>query len=428
MVRVSGPKAWESLRVLSKNMTIPLPRQAALRSLFDPKTGLTLDHAMILGFCAPSSFTGEDVVEYHLHGGLSVVEGVMKVLSCQPDHRLACPGEFTRRAFENGKIDLTAAEAIGDLIEAETEAQREQALMQMEGGLFRLYEGWKNHLTRILALMEADLDFSDQDLPEDLLLRVRPDLSDVRGELAGHLDDNRRGERLRSGFHLVILGAPNAGKSSLLNALVRRDVAIVSDLPGTTRDVIEAHLNMAGYPAILSDTAGLRPEQIGQEGHERIESEGIRRALCRAKEADLKILVFDGTQDPDPATLNLIDETSLLVANKTDLGFLEELYDDRFIRFSAESGEGMEKLLSEISNALQVLSGPRTSTPSLTRARHREAIEKALLALERAVAAPLAELAAEDVRLAIRFLGEITGRVGVEELLDKIFRDFCIGK
>lgn len=428
VVRVSGANAWESLKNLTGTSPAPVPRNVVLRTLSDPATGLILDHAMVIGFCSPSSFTGEDVVEYHLHGGIAVVQGVLKALAAEDHHRLAHPGEFTRRAFENGKIDLTAAEAIGDLIEAETEAQREQALTQMDGGLFRLYEGWKNRLTHILALMEADLDFSDQDLPEDLLLRVRPDLSDLREELTAHLDDNRRGERLRSGFHLVILGSPNAGKSSLLNALVQRDVAIVSALPGTTRDIIEAHLNIGGYPAIISDTAGLRPEQVGQEGQEGIESEGIRRALCRAKEADLKILLFDGTRTPDPHTLNLIDETSLLVANKADLGLLEDVYDERFIRLSTQSGEGMETFLSEVCNSLRTLAGPQMTTPSLTRTRHRHALEKALVALERSVTAPLPELAAEDVRLAIRFLGEITGRVGVEELLDKIFRDFCIGK
>lgn len=281
VIRVSGPAAWHSLETLSAGTATkpPQPRHAIHRTLVDPQSGIILDHAMVIGFQAPKSFTGEDTIEYHLHGGIAVIDGVLTALSRMEHLRMAQPGEFTRRAFENGKMDLTSAEAIADLIHAETEEQRHQAVLQMDGALANLYESWKDRLARDLALMEADLDFSDQDLPEDILLKLRPDLSDILREMNEHLNDNRRGELLRNGIRLVILGAPNAGKSSLVNCLTQREVAIVSSIAGTTRDIIETHLDIGGYPVILSDTAGLRPEQLGTSGHDLIESEGIKRAL-----------------------------------------------------------------------------------------------------------------------------------------------------
>jgi tRNA modification GTPase len=434
VVRVSGPHAWEGLKDLTPGQKLPGVRQAVLRRIVAPETGYLIDQAMVIGFRAPRSFTGEDTVEYHLHGGVAVVRALMAALSNRPGHRLAAPGEFTRRAFENGKMDLTAAEGIADLIDAETEFQRTQALAQMEGALFRLYEGWTDKLSRILALMEADLDFSDQDLPDDLLLKVKPDLSSLISDLRRHLDDGHRGERLRDGIHLVVLGRPNAGKSSLVNALARRDVAIVSPLAGTTRDIIEVHLDLGGYPVIVSDTAGLRPEQLGEKGHDAIESEGIRRALERARHADLKLLVLDGEDLPnaDPHTLALMDENSLIVLNKCDEIKGEEPaiaapIGIPVVQVSARTGKGIDDLLQAVTARLADLAGQR-GTPFLTRARHRDAVRDALFALERSIAAPLPELAAEDMRLALRFLGTITGRVDAEHLLDLIFRDFCIGK
>ncbi len=427
VIRASGPDAWKGLRALSpKGKKVPSPRHAAYWTLYDPAHAETiLDHAMIILFEAPNSFTGENIVEYHLHGGLSVVEGVLQALSRMPNHRLANPGEFTRRAFENGKMDLTSAEAVADLIHAETEEQRRQALQQMGGSLSKIYDAWKDRLAHLLALMEADLDFSDQDLPDDLLLRVRPDLTDILEEISIHLDDNRRGEMLRDGVKLVILGAPNAGKSSLTNALAQRDVAIVSHLAGTTRDIIDVHLNLAGYPVILSDTAGLRPEQLGQTGQDAIESEGIRRAIERAEHADIKILLFDGSTTPDPHTLNLIDESSILVKNKSDLK--KDSSDLTYLNISVKTGKGLDQLLEQITRMIKSKIGSQ-ETPSLTRERHRSALEKAKNSLERSRTAPLPELAAEDLRLAVRYLGSITGKVDVEDLLDMIFRDFCIGK
>lgn len=427
VIRASGPHARAGLRALTQTgKKLPASRHASYRTLINPQQpDDKLDHALVILFQGPNSFTGEDCVEYHVHGGPAVIEGVLSALSRLPNHRPATAGEFTRRAFENGRMDLTSAEAVADLIHAETEEQRRQALQQMDGGLSRIYNGWKDRLSHLLALMEADLDFSDQDLPDDLLLKIRPDLSDMAHEIAAHLDDNRRGEMLRDGIRLVILGAPNAGKSSLTNALAQREVAIVSSMAGTTRDIIDIHLNLGGYPVILSDTAGLRVEQLGDSDHDRIESEGIRRAITRASEADIKILLFDGTAAPDPQTLALADASSILVCNKSDLQHPDMQHG--MISISALTGSGIDDLLEKITKLIRSKIGTR-ETPYLTRARHRAALEKTRDSVERSMTAPLPELAAEDLRLAIRHLGSITGKVDVEDILDMIFRDFCIGK
>lgn len=421
VIRISGSDAWAGCAAFLKSQKLPLPRMASTRKLYHPQTGEMLDHAMMIGFKGPASFTGEDCIEYHVHGGIAIVDGVMRAISSLPNHRMALPGEFTRRAFENGKMDLTAAEAVADLIHAETESQRLQALKQMDGALFHLYEGWKDRLARILALMEADLDFNDQDLPDDLIFKVRPDVTDVMSEIYAHLHDGRRGELLRDGFKLVILGAPNAGKSSLLNKLVQRDAAIVSATAGTTRDVIDVHLNLGGYSVVLADTAGLR--QTDND----IEAEGINRAFGRASEADLKILLFDGTKELDQQTLTLQDEKSIVVINKSDADQFLYREDDRFVRISTVSQNGIDVLIEKIIAHLKSQIG-QSDAPVLTRARHREALENAYISLERSMTAPLPELAAEDIRLVVRFLGSLTGRVDVEDLLDMIFRDFCIGK
>lgn len=426
VIRVSGPQAWTSFaRIDSAN--IPLtPRQTSLRKLTSPTTQAAIDHAMVVGFRGPHSFTGEDCIEYHIHGGHAVTAALLATLSDEDGHRMALPGEFTRRAFENGKIDLTAAEAVADLIHAETESQRLQALAQMDGNLFQLYEGWKDRVAHILAFMEADLDFSDQDLPEDILLKVRPDLADIRRDIRTHLADGRRGEILRDGYRVVILGAPNAGKSSLLNALAQREAAIVSPVAGTTRDMIDVHLNVGGYAVLLTDTAGLRQEALGESAHDRIEAEGIRRALARAAEADLKILLLDGTLEQDKNILNLIDDNTLLVVNKMDAVDFRGTPENA-IAISAKTQKGIDSLLHRILESLAAKIGQNHS-PALTRARHREALTLALDYLDRSLEAPLPELAAEDLRLALRAIGSITGRVDIEDLLDMIFRDFCIGK
>lgn len=433
VVRASGPAAIAGLCTLSgRSPDSYLSRQAVVRTLHDPARNQILDHAMVIVFRAPASFTGEDTVEYHLHGGIAVVQGVMNALAQRQSHRMAQPGEFTRRAFENGKLDLTAAEAVADLIHAETESQRQQALLQMDGALYRLYEGWKERIAHLLALMEADLDFSDQDLPEDLILKVRPDLSDILAEMNLHLDDSHRGEILRDGFHIVILGAPNAGKSSLLNALARREAAIVSPIAGTTRDMIDVHLNLGGYAVILTDTAGLRgqDEIPADNAHAQIEAEGIRRAVERSKESHLKIFLYDGTMPIDPSFADMMDKNALCVANKMDCSGFNKA-DEMHVAISAQSGENVDRLLAEILLRIRQClgqGGVEETMPSLTRARHREAIGHAVEHITRGMEAPLPELAAEDLRLTLRALGSLTGRVDIEDLLDMIFRDFCIGK
>jgi tRNA modification GTPase len=429
VVRVSGPQAWASFAALRGKRAGQeiAPRQAGLFKLSHPVSRETIDQALVIAFAAPASFTGEDVVEYHLHGSPAVVQSMLSALQVIAGHRMAEPGEFTRRAFENGKIDLTAAEAIADLIDAQTQAQKIQALAQMEGALSKLYHRWAAELTRALAHLEADIEFPDEDLPEGVNPQVLESVQAMIAEIAAHLDDNRRGERLRDGIQVAVIGAPNAGKSSLVNALAQRDVAIVSNLPGTTRDVIEVHLEIDGYPVILADTAGLRPEQLADSGQDAIESEGIRRALQRAASADIRILLFDGTlESPDPHTLGLIDEGALIVVNKSDqTRRLQGL--EGAINVSAETGKGLMELINALSQRVEGLIG-RQETPSLTRARHRAALEACTESLRRSCKAPLPELMAEDIRLAVRDLGRITGRVDVEDLLDVIFRDFCIGK
>lgn len=427
VVRVSGSSAHNSFRALSGREKIPL-RSAILSELIHPVSRETLDNALILAFEGPKSYTGEDVIEYHLHGGIAVVEGVLSALAMQENHRMAEPGEFTRRAFENGKMDLTEAEAIADLIHAETQMQKAQALSQMGGVLTRLYDGWRDDLTKILAYVEAELEFPDEDLPEGILPQITPKIEKLSVEIDEHLNDNRRGERLRNGIHVAIIGAPNAGKSSLVNALVQRDIAIVSDIAGTTRDVIEAHLDIGGYPVILSDTAGLRPDQIGNEGHDAIETEGIKRALKIAEEADIRVILYDGSEeelDSHSYALEKKDNT-IAVINKADQD-MKLQHPENPLQISVADNRGISEFLEQLTHIIHQLVG-RSEAPALTRQRHRDALTDCRSSLDRCLLAPLPELTAEDLRLAIRDLGRITGKVDVEDLLDVVFRDFCIGK
>lgn len=436
VVRVSGAHAFDSLNALTAPHAMPPFREARVRKLLHPVSKCLIDSALVLTFQNPHSFTGEDCVEYHLHGGLSVINGLLDALATQPHHRMASPGEFTRRGFEHGKFDLTEAEAIADLIDAETEAQRVQALHQLSGSLEQLYRGWADQLAHNLALMEADLDFSDQDLPDDILLRVRPDVSGIAAQIAAHLNDGGRGERLRNGFQMVLLGAPNVGKSSMLNRLTMRDVAIVSPLAGTTRDIIETHIDIHGYPVILADMAGLRCTIDNDDTpHADIERLGMERARARAAQADIVLHVFDGAHLPafDATTAESIDHRSIVVVNKADELRLNR---DDFppvlrdaVVVSSLNGAGYDALLLAVKDKIeQLYGGVNANTPSLTRARHRDALNHTLQSLARVEHAELPELAAEDMRLALRHLGSITGRVDVEDLLDMIFRDFCIGK
>ncbi len=424
VIRVSGKDSWASMEAIAR-VHNPQPRTARYVAL--QHENITLDQSVILPFKAPASYTGEDVVEYHIHGGRAVIDSVLDALAVQDGHRMAEPGEFTRRAFENGKLDLTEAEAVADLIDAETQLQKSQALSQLGGALSSLYEGWTQALKKTLAHLEADIEFPDEDLPEGIAPEVISAIETLKTEINAHLQDNRRGERLRDGIQVAIIGAPNAGKSSLVNALVQRDVAITSGTAGTTRDVIEAHLDLGGYPVTFADTAGLRPDQIGDEGQDAIEGEGIKRAMQRAANADITVLLFDGTAEmPDPYTLNLIDERAILVTNKMDAdGARAQI--DASLMISATKGDGMDHLLNALLDKIKSLMGS-AETPSLTRKRHRTNLQDAYDALARSQEAALPELMAEDVRLAMRSLGKITGKVNVEDLLDVIFNDFCIGK
>lgn len=427
MVRLSGPGAAAALRDLAG--TVPPPRQARRVRLRDPATGETLDDAIALYFAAPASFTGEDVAELHLHGSRAVLAAVFAVLGRRPGFRLAEPGEFSKRAFLNGKLDLTAAEAIADLVEAETAAQRRQAMRQLGGEFGRRCDDWRARLIRAQAQLEAEIDFPDEEVPPEQWAAVRRTVAALRAEITRELADDRRGERLREGLAVAILGPPNAGKSSLMNALARREVAITSHLAGTTRDVIEVALDLGGYPVLLADTAGLRA------GIDVVEEEGVRRARARAASADLKLVVLDATKPEEAAAVrDVIDAQTLIVANKIDLAlhpvdaaWADALGSEPALRCAATTGAGIETLVARLATAAEAMltSG---AAPLVTRARHRQALERCVAGLERFAAAQLPELAAEDLRAAARELGRITGRVDVEDMLDALFREFCIGK
>ncbi len=427
VIRVSGPRAGAVAHALSGEAPPP-PRHAALRVLRDPEdASRILDHALVLYFPGPASFTGEDVLELHVHGGRAVIDAVVAALAGLPGLRPAEPGAFTRRAFGNGKLDLTAAEGLGDLVAAETEAQRRQALRQMSGALGALCEGWRERLLTALAAIEAEIDFPDEEVPEAMVARVAPEIARVRDEIAAHLDDAHRGERLRAGASVVILGPPNVGKSSLLNALSRREAAIVAAEAGTTRDVIEVAFDLGGYPASLVDTAGLRTAGNA------IEAEGVRRALARAAAADLRLLVIEAAAWPTiPEDLAPhAGEGAVIVANKVDLvaGMAAgALADVGAFAVSAKTGAGLDALLAHLEDRVVALCDVGEA-PAITRARHRQALAACHAALEAFFGdSEDAVLAAEAVRLATRELGRITGRVDVEDMLDRLFAGFCIGK
>lgn len=427
VIRISGPSAGDALLALiAKGKKLPAPRHAVQADLYAAESNSEgerehIDSGLVLWFPGPKSFTGEDVVELHVHGGQAVLNALMTSLSALPGLRAAEAGEFSRRAFENGKMDLTAVEAIADLVDAETATQRRQALNQMGGALAQQYDGWRERLVKALAFAEANIDFSEEDIPDDLREQSLAALRLLKGEVSAHLSDNRIGERIRGGFRIALTGAPNVGKSSLLNALVKRDAAIVSDIAGTTRDIIEVPLDLGGYSAVLIDTAGIR------ESTDAIEQEGVRRAEAQAEAADLRVHLIEATSSNAPPDA---DSKSLVVLNKIDL---VSAAPEGGFGISVKTGAGLDRLITEMTRRIAELAegGNAVSVP-LTRARHRGHLVKCADALSRAIdgaeTGAAEDLVAEDIRLAAQALGRITGRVDVEELLDNIFRDFCIGK
>jgi tRNA modification GTPase len=467
VVRISGPQAGPALATLVGKL--PVPRRATVTEVRDPESGETIDEGLALWFPGPASATGEDVAELHVHGGRAVIAAVLTVLGRLDNCRPAEAGEFTRRAFANGNLDLTRVEGLADLIAAETEAQRRQAVRQLRGMLGAQAEDWRRRLIAALALVEARIDFTDEgDVPDDLLPEALAGIRDLRADIATALADQRRGERLRDGLVVAIAGPPNAGKSSLLNRIARREAAIVSPYPGTTRDVIEVHLDLGGVPVALLDTAGIRGSD------DPVEQEGVKRARARAAEADLVLWVIDATagketssvtgerNGPAPAVVvrgslsrargrdgegvtvapasneegaggagatwvirNKID----LIAGSSGVGDAEKETSPVF-PVSALTGAGVDAVLGAL-EAFAAEHLGNTEPALITRQRHRAALEEAVAALDRALTEPAngrEEIVAEELRLAARALGRLVGRVDVEDILDVIFRDFCVGK
>ena len=411
VLRLSGPAAGTVIAALCGGL--PPARRASLRTLRDAG-GEPLDRGLVLWLPGPGSYTGEDSAELHVHGGPAVVDGLSDRL-VELGARPAEPGEFTRRAFLNERMDLVQAEAVADLVAAETSAQRRQALQQLGGALGAIHAGWSARLLRLLAQQEALIDFADEPLPPATEAAMLTDIAALRDEITHHLADDRRGERLREGLVFAVAGAPNVGKSTLINALAGREAAIVSPVPGTTRDVLEVRVALGGVPVMLLDTAGLR------DTDDAVEAEGVRRARARAAAADLTIVVRDARAETaaEPS-----GSRCLLVASKADLGGQDGTAD---VRVSALTGQGMNRLrrmLAEIARDLTASAGP----PAVTRARHRAALTEAAAALQGALTADWPELRGEELRRALLALGRVTGRLGVEDVLDSIFSQFCIGK
>jgi tRNA modification GTPase len=417
VIRISGAQVLNCLKHLGIKQALE-PRMATLYNLKHHDE--IIDQALITFFKNPESFTGEDVAEIAVHGSIYIIQKITDALLELENVRLAEAGEFSKRAFLNSKMDLVQAEAIVDLIESETALQHRQALQQLQGELGEIYDSWREKLIKITANIEAFIDFPDEDLPQDIVDDLENRVGDLVLQIKEHLNDNQRGEKIRQGLSLAIIGAPNVGKSSLINYLAKSDVAIVSEIAGTTRDIINVHLNIAGAAVVISDTAGLR------NSDDVIEQEGIKRALQKADLADLKILLIDAA-NPE-IDQNLIDEKTLLVINKIDLeNNFSIAKNQSAIAISLKQNLNLNQLLDELEKRVKNLTLAGNSPP-ITRARYRAALKDVVDNLSQFSLDKNIEFAAEDLRLAIRAIGKITGRVEVDDILDVIFSGFCIGK
>ncbi|AIL65444.1 tRNA modification GTPase MnmE [Rickettsiales bacterium Ac37b] len=427
IIRISGREALSAVHYFGYEKKLT-PRYATLTKLYNPYTKAVIDEALITYFPGPNSFTGEDIIELNIHGSRAVIKSIMELLSTLPNMTLAGPGEFSLRSFLNGKMDLTQIDGLRDLIDAETSLQQKQALQQMNGVLEKLYNKWRTLIIEALSLIESYIDFPDEELPTHIMNDLNNLIINLIQDISAHLNDNHRGEKLRAGLNIAIIGAPNVGKSSLLNLLAKREVAIVSHIAGTTRDVIEVQLDIAGYPMTIADTAGLR------DSNDIIENEGINRARSCAEAADIKIALFDVNTLPylDPFTLNLIDDNTICIFNKIDLcnnnfGNLPSIFSAETLPLSVSQNIGINELLKILeTKAFNIL------TPSadavITHTRYRDALHKCLYYLRAFNLDKPIELAAEDLRIAATELGKITGKISVDEILDQVFSKFCIGK
>ncbi len=427
VIRISGSKVKEILKLIT-NGQLPKPRKATLKKFNKINNSELIDEGILIWFPGPESYTGEDMAEIHVHGSVAVVRAILDEFSKVENCRLAEPGEFTKIAFQNEKINLLRAESISDLISAETEIQRQQAVKIMSGRSSEKFNALREKLLKILSNVEAKIDFPEEDLSNDIIKNIKNNSEKIRREIEKVLDDQKVGERIREGFKIAIIGPANAGKSSLLNHLSNREVAIVSEIAGTTRDVIEAHLNLDGYPVVISDTAGIR------ESQDEIEKKGIKLALKRAEDADLNIIVIEPKSIDFTGFLNdLVSEKSIIVINKIDLGYKNinhqiEKFNPIFLSIKNETN--LDELINRIKDKLKNKFVSSNET-LITRERHRQSLEACVQNLknfEEKNSQEDFDKAAEDLRLATRHLGMIVGKVDVEEILGSIFSDFCIGK
>ena len=427
IIRVSGKDTSEVIKQITGE-NLPSPRVATLKKFNKIDTNELIDEGVIIWFPGPNSYTGEDLAEFHVHGSKAVVSALHSAISKIKNCRLAEPGEFTKIAFQNGKINLLKAESIADLVSSETEIQRKQAIKIMSGKSSDQFNSWREKLLKILSHVEAKIDFPDEDLPNDILSEIQKTSQTVSSEIEKILDDQKVGEKIREGFKIAIVGPINAGKSSLLNFLSKRDVAIVSEIAGTTRDVVETHLNLDGYPVVVSDTAGIRNSK------NEIEKKGIKLALSRAEDADLKLVIVDVKNvDFTEVLKGLMDENAILVVNKSDLlngNLNENLKSHDHVLISIKNNSNLDKLISKIKKKLENKFISHEDI-LITRERHRQHLKQCLTHLKNFKnknGSKEFDKAAEDLRLATRHLGMIVGKVDVEEILGSIFNDFCIGK